>query len=1351
MSQQKGRTMKRTIALLLVVVLAAGGIPGSRIFAEEKKSETEQTGAVSVTETDNIKELAAEVSPMIEDTVSDTNKKDSPQSQTVIVQSEKVVTSSLADSIVQYGNLYVLSYDGTEKAKEDYEQFKKRTDIDFVELDAVMETAADKVVATEKPGERTVFKDYLNSLEQKQEIKVAVVDSGVNVDDAQLKDRTIESSLNFSGSGKSVADDNGHGTKVASAIASVSPNSVKILPVKVANKDGKSTVLAAYLGIKSAIEAGAQVINLSMNAASSVDRSNLLQAAIDEAYSKGIYVVVSAGNDRTDTKEIVPSNIKSALVVSAVGDDQKIADYSNFGESVDYAAYGTYGKESGTSYAAAYVSGTVATLLSGGICNVTDTLNKYAVDLGEPGKDVHYGNGLLECANTGKEEMSSENVTEKKPDTESDSDNTEEYNTYLRVSALANQTGWFYITANFAGDNNGWVTTRFDIDAGTTNSSAPYTSTIKIHPGAANPYKLSVTAKKSIQDGFQYYGYSERYYIIPITIKCAYKSGVGMHVTDDDAKRSDYPDENKYSLSQTSDSGGFTFQILTSIFADSAGNRQTVSGIDTNCIGLTNYAADYQFHHTTFGFSFDYNTGNVYYNANGGMISDTPHLNGSYYYKLKSGVLYRSNAPNGTYKKVATELTYGTNIDPFNTGTFGISKTGYHLNAGSQWNSKSDGTGTDFDQTVDYAPTSYIADIKTTNDVSTTLYAKWIANTYTVVYNGNGATSGSMLNSIHTYDTAKNLAANKFSRAYTATFNANGGICTSAPLTDTYTFKKWNTGEYGSGTDYADTQSVLNLSTTNGASLNLYAQWTPETIALPTATKKGYELLGWNTSSTATTPLAGYIAGAKVTLSADTTLYAVWKLKTMPIHYNANGGTGAMADGVKTWGVSYTIAQNAFSRAGYTFLGWNTTPGATEIVYQSGNTYVNQTISDYDSGQGINFYAVWQANIAPDFIGMDNNKTDIADTGESSNGYAIGSNVSYTMNNNTDESTGKKHFEKSEPETFNDELSGEKVTEQIESTVVGWEFGSSESDRINFSLGESIATEKLLELAKKANAITVGAPNSDFKSSVSKSVTTLLKGNMEIKQTMGMFATSSGTSSLQYVNLYAKYDEGVKIHAQDLYYTLKSAQSGIITEKELLSRARAYDEELISENNLKGEVSKGTDVKAGTTFDVLDYSPTDFTAFTSEGSVSETFRVVDSVGNVTKRQIMVHIVDTTPTDTDPDTGKTRFISKKYFPSTVEEDSPWLTNPEYKTEMEEVLSNERVDQELSPSIFGVPDSLRVVVPGSGQWKTEPEQIWQFSNEDVQQVKNYVNVNGIGNLLKKDALTNFVNEFKSNRVK
>jgi len=91
---------------------------------------------------------------------------------------------------------------------------------------------------------------------------------------------------------------------------------------------------------------------------------------------------------------------------------------------------------------------------------------------------------------------------------------------------------------------------------------------------------------------------------------------------------------------------------------------------------------------------------------------------------------------------------------------------------------------------------------KTSN---TTLYAQWTANKYTVKFNANGGT-GSMSNQSHTYGVSKALTANAFTRKG-------------------YTFEGWNTNADGTGTSYTDKQSVSNLSSTDGATVNLYAVW----------------------------------------------------------------------------------------------------------------------------------------------------------------------------------------------------------------------------------------------------------------------------------------------------------------------------------------------------------------------------------------------------------------------------------------------------------------------------------------------------------------------------------------------
>ena len=93
-----------------------------------------------------------------------------------------------------------------------------------------------------------------------------------------------------------------------------------------------------------------------------------------------------------------------------------------------------------------------------------------------------------------------------------------------------------------------------------------------------------------------------------------------------------------------------------------------------------------------------------------------------------------------------------------------------------------------------------------------TLTAQWKANTYYVKFNANNG-SGSMSNQTFTYGTEQNLTANAFTRTG-------------------YTFAGWNTKADGTGTSYTDKQSVSNLSSTNNATVTLYAQWTPITYSI---------------------------------------------------------------------------------------------------------------------------------------------------------------------------------------------------------------------------------------------------------------------------------------------------------------------------------------------------------------------------------------------------------------------------------------------------------------------------------------------------------------------------------------
>ena len=196
------------------------------------------------------------------------------------------------------------------------------------------------------------------------------------------------------------------------------------------------------------------------------------------------------------------------------------------------------------------------------------------------------------------------------------------------------------------------------------------------------------------------------------------------------------------------------------------------------------------------------NIATVRYHVNGGTInSDT--------YQIIKNLVYTTD---DLYKQT---WSYGkTTLDLANASTFGLTKTGYHIIASEAWRLNStSGTAITHSSTTDSTTLGYFNDlVKSSTDVRITMYANWIANTYTVNYNGNGSTEGSTANSSHIYDKANTLTANGFTRIG-------------------YKFICWNTKADGSGTNYEDQESVVNLTTTNEDTIVLYAQWEPLNVA----------------------------------------------------------------------------------------------------------------------------------------------------------------------------------------------------------------------------------------------------------------------------------------------------------------------------------------------------------------------------------------------------------------------------------------------------------------------------------------------------------------------------------------
>ena len=177
-------------------------------------------------------------------------------------------------------------------------------------------------------------------------IVVAVLDGGFNLDHAVLSgslsgyaydaiDR--DDDPDDLGNGKDDDGDGivdwavGHGNFVFGMVRMAAPDAL-IMPVRVMDDEGYGTTKELERGLKYAIDHGAHVINLSLEAATT--KSAGVKKLLQKAYGKGILVVVSAGNDGAIADGIL-SQVSTTITVGAVDGDDQITAFSNAPDQVD--------------------------------------------------------------------------------------------------------------------------------------------------------------------------------------------------------------------------------------------------------------------------------------------------------------------------------------------------------------------------------------------------------------------------------------------------------------------------------------------------------------------------------------------------------------------------------------------------------------------------------------------------------------------------------------------------------------------------------------------------------------------------------------------------------------------------------------------------------------------------------------------------------------------------------------------------------------------------------------------------------------------------------------------------------
>lgn len=246
-------------------------------------------------------------------------------------------------------------------------------------------------------------------------VRIAVIDSGIDAAHPDLVGVVVSA---FDATDRAAAPSDGHGTAVAGiigarggAVRGVAPMA-DILAVRAFASLGKQQPIASssvilLRAIEWSVVNGAQVLNMSFVG----PRDPAVRAMIEAAQKRGAVVVAAAGNGGSNAPAAYPAAYPDVIAVTAIDATDRRYVHANRGSYIAVSAPGvdilapadggTHAFLSGTSFAAAHVSGIVALLLErsrsllpqGALAALSDN----AVDLGPAGRDEDFGFGRADA------------------------------------------------------------------------------------------------------------------------------------------------------------------------------------------------------------------------------------------------------------------------------------------------------------------------------------------------------------------------------------------------------------------------------------------------------------------------------------------------------------------------------------------------------------------------------------------------------------------------------------------------------------------------------------------------------------------------------------------------------------------------------------------------------------------------------------------------------------------------------------------------------------------------------------------------------------------------------------------
>lgn len=499
------------------------------------------------------------------------------------------------------------------------------------------------------------------------------------------------------------------------------------------------------------------------------------------------------------------------------------------------------------------------------------------------------------------------------------------------------------------------------------------------------------------------------------------------------------------------------------------------------------------------------------------------------------------------------------------------------------------------------------------------------------------------------------------------------------------------------------------------------------------------------------TTTAGYAKAKNIKIDDNVDkgkLYQVWLNKTdLPIRVNYIGryaDSGSVKTEIVEPGTEkYTVQKNSgytgYSRKAYTFQGWATIPSYKKPVYSEKTT----NVITYDDLRDI-YLEQQEAGITGDMF-----KTQSTELSRSVAGIALAamqnalSGLIFPVQVQAAENDqvwdvymldtwDKVPTIKWTENTFwegtdvykADLLKNIQIRDEEDGTI---DVSKLVINSITYSAGK-------LENGTKAASYTVNYPKGMQDSDkLDTWFMQLDKNDSPVTHVLHCSVTdSAGNVAKADITVKVKYNEFPTITAQDRYFTLEEAQGGQITKDALLKNA-ITDGKLSANDTEEGNLNSK--------LDMVDFKASDFTSFTDSGYVTVTFHVQDSMGpggkgKETYRQIKVYVVKDGVIEEPEKAQNIRFINKKYY------DLNKGVNPDTLSEEEKEARNGNGGLNVESKWYHDPEYQAVIEAAFG--KTQGTD-YEFTKEDIDKIKAYVDANGIGTTRSDAALDNFYSQF------